>query len=265
MIDVIVSGGMNLTVEDTGDIINVVVEVAAPISVEVVVGVPTKENIVGLSKVDSPEFADVVLPEIAEESSYTASAWAWLTGLFGVVTGSVKAMLVALVDMVASLDERVGELEDAYLVKVQVEQDVAFIELSQDKNGRPFDFKEGDKIELIVRLKRNPYGGVFVLLNSNETETNKYAYSTAISFGFPLATATTTYNVLNGRVCISLSFNEAVFKSEMNVQYEIGSRTTSMVVGETLNKNMTSVNKITLMAAGSGVIEAGSNVIVKRG
>lgn len=173
--------------------------------------------------------------------------------------------IATLNQSVTELDERVGVLEDAYLVKVEVEQDVAFIELSQDKNGRPFDFKEGDKIELIVRLKRNPYGGVFVLLNSNETETNKYAYSTAISFGFPLATATATYNVLNGRVCISLSFNEAVFKSEMNVQYEIGSRTTSMVVGETLNKNMTSVNKITLMAAGSGVIEAGSNVIVKRG
>lgn len=112
MIDVIVSGGLNLTVEDSGDIINVVVEVAAPMVVEVVVGVPTKEGIVGLTKDDSPEFADVVLPEIAEESSYTASAWAWLTGLFGTVTGSVKAMLVALVERVVSLDERVGELED---------------------------------------------------------------------------------------------------------------------------------------------------------
>lgn len=112
MIDVIVSGGLSLTVEDTGDIINVVVEVSPPMVVEVVIGVPTKENIVGLSKDDSPEFADLVIPDIAEESSYTASAWVWLTGLFGTVTGSVKAMLIALVERVASLDERVGELED---------------------------------------------------------------------------------------------------------------------------------------------------------
>ena len=112
MIDVIVSGGLNLTVEDTGDIINVTVEVAAPMVVEVVVGIPTKEGIVGLAKTDSPEFADVVIPDIAEEASYTASAWAWLTGLLGTVTGSVKAMLVGLVESITSIEERVGALED---------------------------------------------------------------------------------------------------------------------------------------------------------
>lgn len=139
MIDVIVSGGLNLTVEDTGDIINVTVELAPSIAVEVVVGVPTKESIVGLSKDDSPEFADVVIPEIAEESSYTASAWAWLTGLFGTVTGSVKAMLVGLVESVASLDERVGELEDNVVVDITTEEDVSSIVVLSDKHGNPLN------------------------------------------------------------------------------------------------------------------------------
>lgn len=153
MIDVIVSGGLNLSVEDTGDIINVTVEVAAPIAVEVVVGIPTKEGIVGLSKDDSPEFADVVIPNISEESSYTASAWAWLTGIFGAVTGSVKAMLVGLVEGVASLDERVGELEEDYLLKYVVPEPVLAVDLTHDKYGRPFNFKEGEEIELIISAK----------------------------------------------------------------------------------------------------------------
>ena len=130
MIDVIVSGGLNLSVEDTGDIINVTVEVAAPIAVEVVVGVPTKEGIVGLSKDDSPEFTDVVIPSIAEEASYTASAWAWLTALFGTVTGSVKALLVGLVERVASLDERVGELEDNVLADITLDNDVISLDIN---------------------------------------------------------------------------------------------------------------------------------------
>lgn len=130
MIDVIVSGGLNLTVEDTGDIINVTVEVAAPIAVEVVVGIPTKEGIVGLAKSDTPEFDDVVIPEIAEETSYTASAWAWLTGLFGAVTGSVKAMLVGLVEGVASLDERVEGLESNVIADITLSSNVIALDIN---------------------------------------------------------------------------------------------------------------------------------------
>jgi hypothetical protein len=130
MIDVIVSGGLNITVEDTGDIINVTVEVAPSIAVEVVVGIPTKESIVGLAKDDSPEFADVVIPEIADESSYTAQAWAWLTGLFGAVTGSVKAMLVGLVEGITSIDERVVALEDNVLADIALDNDVISLDIN---------------------------------------------------------------------------------------------------------------------------------------
>lgn len=160
MIDVIVSGGLNLTVEDTGDIINVVVEVAAPIAVEVVVGVPTKENIVGLSKDDSPEFADVVIPKIAEESSYTASAWAWLTGMFGTVTGSVKAMLVGLV-------ERVVELEDDVIYEGTIEEDVTSITISVDKEGIPLSL---NRMKIIISGDFTQPSAFQVRINNREDE-----------------------------------------------------------------------------------------------
>ena len=160
MIDVIVSGGLNLTVEDTGDIINVTVEVAAPIAVEVVVGVPTKEGIVGLAKSDTPEFADVVIPDIAEEASYTASAWAWLTGIFGAVTGSVKAMLVGLV-------ERVVELEDDVIYEGTIEEDVASITISVDKKGMPFSL---NKVKIIISGEFTKPSGFQVRINNRKDE-----------------------------------------------------------------------------------------------
>ena len=176
MIDVIVSGGLNLTVEDTGDIINVTVEVAAPMVVEVVVGVPTKENIVGLTKEDSPDFADVVIPEIAEESSYTASAWAWLTGLFGVVTGAVKAILVALVERVASLDERVGELESNVLTDITLDNDV----ISLDINLQRAEFD----IEVEVSYTANTAVATNASLTVNGISSASYVSGATIYQGF---------------------------------------------------------------------------------
>lgn len=256
MMDVIVSGGLNLTVEDTGDIINVVVEVAPPIVVEVVVGVPTKENIVGLTKEDSPEFDDVVLPEIAEESSYTAGAWAWLTGLFGVVTGSVKSMLIQLV-------EQLSYFTEPYLLKVDIQQAVNSIELSQDKHGNPFNFKEGDKISVIIQVPDwiVPTGGR-IDITINDVTSNVYNIATFEYLNrFFTAGAQYMYQYTTFNMC--LVGNEVQGELFTDFKTNAGAKSFQFYTFHTAGLNASSINKITLTGA-SSQIPTNSIILIKR-
>lgn len=256
MIDVIVSGGLNLTVEDTGDIINVVVRVPAPTVIEVVVGVPTKESIVGLSKYDRPEFADVVIPSIAKESSYTASAWAWLTGLFGAVTGSVKAMLIQLV-------EQLSYFTDPYLLKVDIQQAVTSIELSQDKHGNAFNFKEGDKISVIIQVPDwiVPTGGR-IDITINDVTSNVYNIAAAENVN-RFFTAGTVYKYQYTTFNMCLVGNEVQGELFTDFKTNAGAKSFQFYTFHTAGLNASSINKITLTGSGAQ-IPANSIILIKR-
>lgn len=58
-----------------------------------------------------------------------------------------------LTDGMSSVDGRVSKLEEPYLLKYVVPEDVSSIELTTDKNGNPFNFKEGEEIQIIINVK----------------------------------------------------------------------------------------------------------------
>lgn len=260
MIDVIVSGGINLTVEDTGDIINVVVEVAAPISVDVVVGIPTKENIVGLSKVDSPEFADVVIPDIAEESSYPASALAWLTGIFGVVTGSVKAMLVALVERVTSLDERV----DKTLYDITISEPVNLVVFDS------LNISEKEVVNINIYSKswaNSSLGSGYMYFSINDITRNSYTTATNNITGYGSLLASFRINPRNKLIAdfsLKLINGNPVFNALGYTSASDFSVISAFTASGELVENVTSINKISISSSSLASFKPSDRIVVTK-
>jgi len=143
------------------------------------------------------EFADTAITELKSESEggivpdddYNAFKSFFTT----LIDKSVKSFIHGLIGWVRSLSERVGLLEDSYLLRYVVPVDCAFFELTTDKYGRPFNFQEGEEIEISFRIK--PFPGGFnsrINMRVNGIETANYNWENMYGLTY-IATAGTNY------------------------------------------------------------------------
>lgn len=89
------------------------------------------------------EFADTQITPLAVEATYTPTVWSYLVGLFTTVPKSVKEHIV-------KIWERLGLLEDKYILKYVVPVDSNIIELTTDKNGNNLNITSDFSIELLI-------------------------------------------------------------------------------------------------------------------
>ena len=127
----------------------------------------------GMSDV-SPELTSQTNGGIIPDSDYSA----FKTFFAGLVDKSVKSFIRGLVSWVKSLADRVGLLEDSYLLRYVVPVDCAFVELTTDKYGRPFNFLEGEEIEISFKVK--PFPGevnsrILMIINNIATVNYEWA------------------------------------------------------------------------------------------
>jgi len=98
----------------------------------------------------------------------------------GLVDKSVKSFIRGLVSWVNSLATRVGLLEDRYILKYVVPVDSISVDLTQDRYGNPFNFVEGDNIEVTVNVGAFVGGTNRIFLRINGVSANVYIQTNAI-------------------------------------------------------------------------------------
>lgn len=129
----------------------------------------TKENITGLKKEDSPEFVDLTIPALNSTAEaggeITPTLWAWAQSI-GVVAKSTKSHIIGILTYLKSLAARVVLLEEPYLLKLVLAEDVTSINLTTDKYGNSLNL---DAFTLVV-VANLSIDGIHMRVNNNSNE-----------------------------------------------------------------------------------------------
>ena len=108
----------------------------------------SKENIIGLTVDDSPEFADTQitgLNSVTNGGSITDAIYNWFKGVFpSLVDSSVKSYIIGLLTVVKDLATRVGVLEDNVILNYATAQAITSLSITQDKNGNALNLVDFD-------------------------------------------------------------------------------------------------------------------------
>jgi len=183
-----------------------------------------------------------------------------LTDVAIAVEDTVLGAFAKLQGQINAIKRRLGVLEDSYLLKYIVPVDSAIINLTTDKYGNAFNFIEGNKISVIIRVS------LFANLNRvnlriNNRSDNIYLWHSTVApinyFPPMITTSLSQYSITN----IELIGAEVIASSAH--RYNLASSAGSTVVtGATsgLNSGITSLNFYT----NTETIPAGSIIIIKK-
>ena len=151
----------------------------------------TKESLTGLKITDNPEFADELITGLKSDANggdISAEIYTWFKGVYSsLVDGSVISWIKGLVNQVKLLTNRVGLLENNYILKYVAPIDTTEINLNIDRYGNAFNFVEGDVLDIYLRVL--PFVGLGsnrVNLQINNITSNDYIWASIIlpSFAF---------------------------------------------------------------------------------
>lgn len=208
-----------------------------------------KESITGLTILDTPEFADTQITSLSAEATYTPTVWAYLVSLFTTVPKSVKEHIV-------KIWERLGLLEDKYMLKYVVPVDTVAVDLTLDKYGNAFNFVEGDQFMVIIKA---------VFLSSNRLEIMVNNISSAVYYFHSTASATT--RIVPAFAASTIQFTESTISIvDSEIYYKLFYRypsTSGTIGGYTIGANLSSINKIKIFASTNN-IPAGTIIIIKK-
>lgn len=230
----------------------------------------TKENITGLKTTDSPEFTDVTMPAIAPVDDtggqFPNALWSWIESIFpSVVKKSVLSSLLGLWTYLKSLAERVGLLEDKYILKYVVPSDSTSIALTTDKYGNAFNFVEGDEITFIIRVDNFIDGGNNrVQLRINGISASVYAMLSAMQNSLLLAG--TTYCGHYSEVKFTIYNNEIIGRIAVNYKNTSGTYNGNSTYSfATVGLNVSSISTFNLLVSQAQYpIPAGTVILIKK-
>jgi len=176
---------------------------------------------------------------------------------------SVKSFIRGLIGWVRSLSERVGLLEDSYLLRYVVPVDCAFFELTTDKYGRPFNFQEGEEIEISFRIKPFP-GGINSRINMRVNGIETANYNWANMYGLAhIATAGANY--YGQSTVLKLKIIVGELNGYMMTMPFTDENTSTQAYGiSSQGLNLSAINSIKLWSQATAVVPAGFTVLVKK-
>ena len=137
-------------------------------------------------------FAEVVITPLKSDAnggSVADADYNWFKGVYAsLVDGSVLSWIKGLVNQVKSLANRVGLLENNYILKYVVPVDTTSINLTTDRYGNAFNFVEGDVLDIYLRVL--PFVGLGsnrVNLQINNITSSDYIWSNVTFNSFVFA------------------------------------------------------------------------------
>ena len=223
----------------------------------------TKESIAGIQTDDSPQFADTTIPalnSVTNGGEVPDVDYNWFKGLYAsLVDGSVKSFINGILSVINGLAARIGLLEDSYLLKYVVPVDTTAINLTTDRYGNAFNFVEGDKIRVIIKVVLFTASNR-VNLRINDRSDNIYLWHSTLDplnyFPPMISNAFNQYSLTD----IELIDNEAIITSAH--RYSTTTAGSTVVTGATtgLNSGITSLK----LYASSATIPAGSVILIKK-
>jgi hypothetical protein len=220
----------------------------------------TKENIVGLKLADSPEFADTQITPLAVEATYTPTVWSYLVGLFTTVPKSVKSHIV-------KIWERLGLLEDTYILKYVVPVDTTAINLTADRYGNALNLTD---ITIIADIQYTGPSGMNLRINNIDGELYRNIFLDPyanVKYRDRFYIESTTNFILQKSVIeLFILSNEVVLTAQTRAEtatptYLSGARGVSNTVGMNINA-ITTINIFSFNGANS--IKAGSVILIKK-
>lgn len=189
--------------------------------------------------------------------SVPASLYGWFKGLFpSLVDGSVKSWIVGIVTQLKWLTDNIGG--GGYLLKYTVPTNTSAISLTVDKNGNAFNFVEGDKIEIVLRLVSDVTTDPRLRLNNITTDVYRYGAFGFTSFGL----GTIGRNTFGG--IIELTVFAAEVYGFCSIINETGTtRNTNTQALKTIGLNASSISSIQIFH-GANLILAGSEILIRK-
>jgi hypothetical protein len=221
---------------------------------------PDKENILGIKITDSPEFADTQITPLAVEATYTPTVWSYLVGLFTTVPKSVKSHIV-------KIWERLGLLEDTYILKYVVPVDTTAINLTADRYGNALNLTD---ITIIADIQYTGPSGMNLRINNIDGELYRNIFLDPyanVKYRDRFYIESTTNFILQKSVIeLFILSNEVVLTAQTRAEtatptYLSGARGVSNTVGMNINA-ITTINIFSFNGANS--IKAGSVILIKK-
>jgi len=188
----------------------------------------------------------------------------WVHGLI-FITKAIDEALTSLQSTVEVIDGRLDAIEDKLIVNYVVPVDAYVIELTTDKYGRPFNFQEGEEIEISFRIK--PFPGGFnsrINMRVNGIETANYNWANGYGFTY-IATAGTNYygqsTVLKLKILVG-ELNGYMMTMPFTGENTLVSTQAYGISSQGLS--LSAINSIKLWSQGTTVVPAGFTVLVKK-
>jgi len=216
---------------------------------------------------------DILIPGLssnANSGDVPSEDYNWFKGVFAsLVDGSVKSWIIGLVNQMKSLAARVGLLEDNYILRYVVPVDTRKIELTTDKYGNPFNFGEGDILEILFALESTQDVAKTLMINLNGVEgygeymyNNSTSYPGLIAYIHSYAINKISLNITsNGILAVSDAETLSSDNSSFNF-YSANSFTKPVSRGGIIDIPITKITIYNYWE--TNVIKAGSIIIIKR-
>lgn len=265
-----------LTLTQSGDVVNLTLS-STSVTLELVTGgiseaylaqKLTKENVSGLKITDSPEFASLQSTALQPETDggqIPDADYSWFKGLFSSLQDKlVFSWIYGLVTLVKDAMTRIGLLEDKYILKYVVPADCTEIELTHDKYGNPFNFVEGDVIEISTSIV--PFvgeGNNRLNLQVNGITSNNYLWATLLVNYF--AFAGSAYYGHSGTIVLRLLGKGIVGTINSHIFFTETTYSNQTFQIETRDIDIESINSLELFASNSQYpIPAGTEILIKK-
>lgn len=236
-------------------------------------GDPQTREGLGLGTADTPEFADTQITGLntsdVEGGEITPALWSWIVSVFaGIVPKSVKSHISGIWGYLNALATRVGILEDGYLLKYVVPADCSIIDLATDRYGRPFNFSEGDGVEIVIQVKAWVY--VSDIINSigmrlNGLSNAVFLYNTTATPAARLQTMGTYYRSEYCTINMSLIGSEVQGFMANHAQSTDIAYVNQFYVFNSIGLNITNITSFQFMAMFAiSLIPAGAIIIIRK-
>jgi len=260
---------MNLTIKVIDETINVsvsVTEMKVPVYlVNEIGGNLENVSVANVSNDTTPEPTDKLFLWRAEKGWFYRQFGNFLHNLFGgrdvadchpakAITFDVDPVpdltAVAKGNTLEAITHKVAGLQKYTYTDTLSEDVTAKLVISKDINDADISIEEGQSYLLDVRLFLTAgSGGVFIVFNSEESETDKYSWATvAKADNIPLLSLAATYTELHSQIFIHLLHGEVRVNAFSHVGYDDNATVNGGVVyARSIGKNLTAINKMTLL------------------
>ena len=213
------------------------------------------------------EFSEVRVTGLKSDlncGSVSADDYNWFKSVYAsLIDGSVISWIKGLVNQVKLLTNRVGLLENNYILKYVVPVDTVAIDLTVDKYGNAFNFVEGDEIEIVIKAVNFDTNNRINIKINNNANAIYYWYTSASPLAYIPTIVAHSYTQ-NCTTYLSIIGKEVIFSSFSKYLYNT-TNGYSVVGGYTNGLNAQSISSINLVrSASDSLIKSGTIIIIKK-